>query len=172
MPHRRRSLVAESESSDTSFLAGWMYADLFLALMVVFLATISFVPAYLSNANKVNSSYNYVKVFHEPLIVVYDAFDSKLLQKDIDYFLKTRGLPNTTDIIYAQIIGGYAKNTEDSSVAIQRALRFSQQLDGSNIPSLASVSTTLSSSSTLSPGKVAVKFTFVTDSEVQQKIGK
>ena len=166
MPYRRRSLVSESESSDTSFLAGWMYADLFLALMVVFLATISFVPAYLSNASKVNSSYNYVKVFHEPLIVVYDAFDAKLLQKDIDYFLKTRGLPNTTDAIYAQVIGGYAKDTEDSTVAIQRALRFSQEMDAAGIPSLANVSTTLSSSSTLATGRVALKLTFATQSSV------
>ena len=172
MVNRSRSVLDTSIDSDTSFLAGWMYADLFLALMVVFLATISFVPEYLSSSNKVNSAYNYVQIFQEPLIVTYDSFDPKQIQKDIDYFLKTRGLPNTTDIIYAQIIGGYAKNTEDSSIAIQRALGFSQQLDGSNIPSLASVSTTLSSSSTLSPGKVAVKFTFVTDSEVQQKIAK
>jgi Acetyltransferase (GNAT) domain len=32
-------------------LAGWMYADLFLALMVIFLATISFVPAQQSSPN-------------------------------------------------------------------------------------------------------------------------
>ena len=149
-----------------------MYADLFLALMVVFLATISFVPAYLSNASKVNSSYNYVKVFKEPLIVVYDSFDSKLIQKDINYFLLTRGLPNTTDIIYAQVIGGYAKENEDSSLAIQRALKFSQQLDASGIPALANVSTTLSASSTLAPGRVAIKFTFVTSSDVQNSPGK
>ena len=161
MPYRRRPINASSDS-DTTFLAGWMYADLFLALMVVFLATISFVPAYLSTANKVNSSYNYVKIFKEPLIVVYDSFDAKLLQKDIDYFLKTRGLPNTTDVVYAQIIGGYSKDTEDPTVAIQRALRFSQELDASGIPALASVSTTLSSSSTLPPGRVALKLTFVT----------
>jgi hypothetical protein len=171
MPYRRRKPTTNPESSDTSFLAGWMYADLFLALMVVFLATISFVPAYLSSANKVNSSYNYVKIYHEPLIVFYDSFDAKLLKNDIDYFLKTRGLPNTTDAIYAQVIGGYAKDTEDSTVAIQRALRFSQEIDASGIPALANVSTTLSSSSTLAPGRVALKLTFVTSSDVEQSVG-
>jgi hypothetical protein len=129
------------------------------------------VPAYLSNAKQVNSTYNYVKVFQEPLISVYDSFDAKLVQKDINYFLTTRGLPNTTDIIYAQVIGGYAKSNEDSSIAIQRALKFSQQLDASGIPALANVSTTLSASSTLAPGRVAVKFTFVTSSGVEQTIG-
>ena len=166
---RKRNSV---ELEDVTHLAGWMYADLFLALMVVFLATISFVPAYLTNARQVNSTYNYVKVFNEPLIVVYDSFDSKLIQKDINYFLMTRGLPNTTDIIYAQVIGGYAKENEDSSLAIQRALKFSQQLDASGIPALANVSTTLSASSTLAPGRVAIKFTFVTSSDVQNSPNK
>lgn len=172
MPNRSRNFLDTSIDADTSFLAGWMYADLFLALMVVFLATISFVPQYLSSSIKVNSTYNYVRIFQEPLIVTYDSYDPKLIQKDINYFFKTRGLPNTTDIIYAQIVGGYAKNTEDSSVAIQRALRFSQQLDNSSIPALTNVSTTLSSSSTLAPGRIVVKFTFVTDSEVQQTTNK
>ena len=172
MPRRGKALAVSTAESDTTFLAGWMYADLFLALMVVFLATISFVPAYLTNARQVTSTYNYVKVFKEPLIVVYDSFDSKLIQKDINYFLLTRGLPNTTDIIYAQVIGGYAKENEDSSLAIQRALKFSQQLDASGIPALANVSTTLSASSTLAPGRVAIKFTFVTSSDVQNSPGK
>ena len=167
MPHRRKAATESTISSDTSFLAGWMYADLFLALMVVFLATISFVPTYLSSASKVQSAYNYVKIFREPLIVVYDSFDPILIKKDIDYFLKTRGLPNTTDAVYAQVIGGYAKNTEDPSVAIQRALSFSQELDKSGIPSLANVSTTLSSSSTLAPGRIALKLSFITTSSVQ-----
>ena len=171
MVDRSRSVLDTSIDSDTSFLAGWMYADLFLALMVVFLATISFVPEYLSSANKVNSAYNYVQIFKEPLIVTYDSYDPKLIQKDIDYFLKTRGLPNTTDAIYAQVIGGYSKDTEDSTVAIQRALRFSQEIDSSGIPALANVSTTLSSSSTLAPGRIALKLTFVTSSDVEQNIG-
>mgnify|MGYP003353057049 CR=1 FL=1 len=86
MPRRGKELAVATAESDTTFLAGWMYADLFLALMVVFLATISFVPAYLTNARQATSTYNYVKVFQEPLIVVYDSFDSKLIQKDINYF--------------------------------------------------------------------------------------
>ena len=160
MPRRRRSVTHSDTQSDTSFLAGWMYADLFLALMVVFLATISFVPTYLTGAKQVGNSYSYVKVFKEPLIVVYDRFDAAQIKKDIDWFLKTRGLPNTTDVVYAQVIGGYSKTNEQSTVAIDRALRFSQQLDASNLAALANVATTLSSSSTLDPGKIAVKFSF------------
>ena len=32
------------DAEDLTGLAGWMYTDLLLALMVIFLATISFVP--------------------------------------------------------------------------------------------------------------------------------
>lgn len=169
MSQRRRHLTYLDADSDTTFLAGWMYADLFLALMVVFLATISFVPEYLSSSSRVGSSYNYVSVYKEPLIVVYDSFDRALIKKDIEYFLKTRGLPNTTDVLYAQVIGGYAKNTEASTAAIDRALKFSQQLDASDIASLANVATTLSASSTLPPGRIAVKFSFAVNTEVTNK---
>ena len=169
MPRRRRSVTYSDTQSDTSFLAGWMYADLFLALMVVFLATISFVPTYLTGAKQVDNSYSYVKVFKEPLIVVYDHFDAAQIKKDIDWFLKTRGLPNTTDVVYAQVIGGYSKTNEQSTVAIDRALRFSKQLDASNLAALSNVSTTLSSSSTLDPGKIAVKFSFTERVNVANK---
>lgn len=166
MSTKVRKIAYVDSDSDTSYLAGWMYADLFLALMVVFLATISFVPEYISSSRMVGSTFNYVSVFREPLIVVYDSFDSKLVKKDIDYFLQTRGLPNTTDALYAQVIGGYAKSTEESSVAIQRALKFSQQLDASDIPALANIATTLSSSSTLAPGMIILKLSFAVNTEV------
>lgn len=169
MSSRQRQIAYADVNSDTSFLAGWMYADLFLALMVVFLATISFVPEYLSSANRVGSAYNYVSVFKEPLIVVYDSYDSRLIKKDIDYFLETRGLPNTSDVLYAQVIGGYAKETENSSIAIDRALKFSQKMDASDIAALANVATTLSASSTLAPGRIAVKFSFAVNNEVVRK---
>ena len=166
MTNKVRRVTYADPDSDTSFLAGWMYADLFLALMVVFLATISFVPEYISSSRMVGSTFNYVSVFREPLIVVYDSFDSELMKKDIDFFLETRGLPNTTDVLYAQVIGGYAKSTENSSLAIERALKFSQQMDSSDIPALANVATTLSSSSTLSPGRITVKLSFAVNTDV------
>lgn len=55
---RLDSYVEEENAADQ---AGWMYADLLLALMVIFLATISFVPQYLdtfspSGSNVGNSS--------------------------------------------------------------------------------------------------------------------
>ena len=83
--------------------------------------------------------------------------------------MKTRGLLNTTDVLYAQVIGGYAKDTEDSSVTSERDLKFSQKMDNSDIAALANVSTALSSSSTVPPGRIAVKFSFAVNTEVVNK---
>ena len=41
---RRSQVPVSGIGEDVTEKAGWMYADLFLALMVIFLATISFVP--------------------------------------------------------------------------------------------------------------------------------
>lgn len=44
---KRQRLTTEVQEENTADQAGWMYADLLLALMVIFLATISFVPQFL-----------------------------------------------------------------------------------------------------------------------------
>jgi len=44
---KRPRLDSQIEEENAADQAGWMYADLLLALMVIFLATISFVPQYL-----------------------------------------------------------------------------------------------------------------------------
>ena len=46
---KRPRLEPQIEEDSSADQAGWMYADLLLALMVIFLATISFVPQYLDN---------------------------------------------------------------------------------------------------------------------------
>ncbi len=151
-----------ASEEDVTFLAGWMYADLFLALMVVFLATISFVPTYFgSNSGlSVNAEYNYTKTFGTPLVTVYNEFNANRIESDITNFLISKNLPLTSDVVYAQIVGGYDKNTESSAQAIERALAFSRQIDMAQVPLLSNVATSLGSSSSIAPGQVAVKFSF------------
>ena len=68
---------SETEDEDVSFLAGWMYADLFLAMMVVFLATVTFIPEYIGRLDQsaTNSAYNYQKIYEKPMVVAYEGFD-------------------------------------------------------------------------------------------------
>lgn len=157
MPHR-----SGSAEEDVTFLAGWMYADLFLALMVVFLATISFVPTYFgsSSGSSINAEYNYTKTYGVPLVTVYNEFNANRIQSDIFEFLSAKNLPTNSDVVYAQIVGGYDKKTETSAQAIERALIFSRQIDMAQIPLFSNVATSLGASSSIAPGQVAVKFSF------------
>ena len=50
-----RARYTPEEPEDASHLAGWMYADLLLALMVIFLATISFVPNFANSSSAVTT---------------------------------------------------------------------------------------------------------------------
>jgi hypothetical protein len=155
----RRARAAEE---DVTFLAGWMYADLFLALMVVFLATISFVPTYFGSSagSSINAEYNYTKTYGTPLVTVYNEFNANRIEADITNFLKSKNLPLTSDVVYAQIVGGYDKKRESSGQGIQRALAFSRQIDLAQLPLLSNVATSLGASSSIAPGQVAVKFSF------------
>ena len=99
---RRR--VESNEAEDATLLAGWMYADLLLGLMVIFLATISFVPIdnFISKSlvkatyKQVDKAFN----FNRGISLIYDKFDAVALEKDIDSFKKREGLDNDAEIIF------------------------------------------------------------------------
>lgn len=157
---------------DLTGQAGWMYTDLMLALMVVFLATISFVPQFTGNLNaKVGSDipdYTYSKIFDESMNGLYESFNLEQIERDIARFKSSKGLRADSDIVFAQYVGGYSSTSENAATAIARALAFSQKLDSANPDLLAMAATTLSSSNVLKSNQVIIRFTFATPS----KIGK
>lgn len=159
----RQSL--HTRDADDALLAGWMYADLFLALMVVFLATVTFIPEYLGKLDKsaTNSAYNYQEIYDKPLLVVYKGFNAELIRSDVESFKKSQNLSPDSEIIYAQIVGAYNKNEESKSDAITRARIFSELLDKQTYELLKNASTTLSSTSSIPIDRVVVKFTFATN---------
>lgn len=142
-----------------------------LALMVVFLATISFVPQFMGNGsaaitNPNDPNYSYSKIFNESMNTLYESFSLAHIQSDIARFKSSHGLPADADIVYAQYVGGYSSGSESPSVAIARALAFSQKLDNSAHDMLANSATTLSSSNVLKANQVIVRFTFATNSKL------
>lgn len=165
----RRTYVDPVEE-DLTGQAGWMYTDLMLALMVIFLATISFVPQFASNSNADPNKpdYSYSKIFDESMNTLYESFNPAQIKSDITRFKLNKGMPADADIVYAQYVGGYSAGSENPSAAIARALTFSQKLDSADPELLASAATTLSSSNVLKANQVIVRFTFATPS----KIGK
>jgi hypothetical protein len=138
-----RRIPPEQELEDTTAQGGWMYADLFLALMVVFLATVSF-----------------SKIHSQRLDVVFDQYDYQFLLKSIKSFLEKNNIDGDAEIVFVQIVGGYNLGIEKSQAAIDRALHFSQLIDKSNHMLLQHASTTLSSSSSIDPGQVVMQITF------------
>lgn len=127
-----RSRPVESDQEDITLLAGWMYADLLLGLMVIFLATISFVPLnnYMSKS-LVKADYKQTDKalnFNRGISLVYKNIDAKSIAKDIDAFKRREGLDNNSEIIFVQILGGYDQATESQSVGRNRALIYSFKL--------------------------------------------
>ena len=164
-----RRIPLEEELEDTTSQGGWMYADLFLALMVIFLATVSFVPQF--NLDPKLSSdptapgkavYSFSKIYSQRLDVVFDQYDYQFMMSSIKNFLQKNNIEGNAEIVFIQIIGGYNPSSEKPQAAIDRALTFSQQIDKSNHMLLQHASTTLSSSSSIDPGQVVAQITFAT----------
>ena len=165
-----RRTYEDPVEEDLTGQAGWMYTDLMLALMVIFLATISFVPQFTNNSTSDpdNPDYSYSKIFDESMNTLYESFNLAQIKSDIVRFKLNKGMPADADIVYAQYVGGYSSGSENPSAAIARALAFSQKLDSADPELLTSAATTLSSSNVLKVNQVIVRFTFATPS----KIGK
>jgi hypothetical protein len=163
-----RRTYEDPVEEDLTGQAGWMYTDLMLALMVIFLATISFVPQFTINPNTdpENPDYSYSKIFDESMNTLYESFNLSQIKSDIARFKINKGMPSDADIVYAQYVGGYSSGSENPSVAIARALAFSQKLDSADPELLTSAATTLSSSNVLKANQVIVRFTFATPSRI------
>jgi hypothetical protein len=116
---------------DVTDKAGWMYADLFLALMVIFLATISFVPD-LRTAPTSNSIVEGTSVassaINKGAQIQYSVFDAEKLKADIDAYKKENGLTSSSAIIYVQTIGGFDAATQTVNEGTVTAVNFSLKM--------------------------------------------
>jgi len=151
-------------TEDVTPQAGWMYADLFLALMVIFLATISFVPELTGGPatgnSTVRSSVSLKSVnFDQGMANLYNGFDLELLRSDIAEFKKKNKLSESAEIIYVQVIGGYAKG-EKASIGTLAAIDFSVKLKKNAADLFDGAAIKLDTSSSIPSGSVALRMTF------------
>lgn len=165
---RARREIREPE--DLSGLAGWLFMELLLALTVVFLATISFVPQFFGGTgSSINNpsdqpSYTFSKTFEEVFTITYPANpDVDVIKTDLRAFLETNSLPADALIASVQIVGGFNENTENPSDGIARALAFSDQIDQADPLLFAFASTTIGSSRNIQANAVTVSFSFVAE---------
>ncbi|MEN9324306.1 MAG: hypothetical protein RL414_60 [Actinomycetota bacterium] len=156
---KRRSIQPEE---DLLGLAGWMYADLFLALMVIFLATISFVPAitHISVKTPTDQKATTTADFFKAMSRTYTNFDLAQVERDIYAFQTSEGVTPGSAVIYAHFIGGYSKGAETSTDGNFRALVFSQKLATAKSGMFIGMQTHIDASTELSSNQVAVTFTF------------
>lgn len=162
----------DGQPEDVTGQAGWMFSDMLIALMVVFLATITFIPQfsigsssavgkgnYSDGAGGVSGSYTYTEYFDGSFARAYKIDDLSNLVPDIAQYLKNNSIPADAVVTSAQFVGGYTTE-ETSAEAIARALQFSKVIEGIAPGLLDRSSTILNSSPKLDIDLVAIKLTF------------
>ena len=159
---RARSAHGRHADEDVTSQAGWLFADSFLALMVVFLATISFVPA-LGGGFKGNATINVGnlagKNISNGLIFAYEAFDAERIKKDFTEVLANQQLGPNTKVLYVKIVGGYDAIGEGPDQGTVRALAFSVQLQQAGIPAFKEARIDLGNSKLIKPNQIVMRIT-------------
>jgi len=156
----------ESEfTEDVSEQAGWMYADLFLAMMALFLATISFVPQLTkmpqSTLQSSAASVPLGKQFDKGANQVYSSFNPLAIQADIAAFENKQNFPLNSTVLYAQVIGGYNQKTQSDSDGSVAAIGFSIKLKNSLPKVFGATNFDASGSSQIPAGFVLLRMTFI-----------
>ena len=145
---------------DATSQGGWLFADSFLALMVIFLATISVVPSLgggLTGTGNIGNiaGGNYVK----GLNIAYESFDPIQIQKDIEGFLLAEDLPKSSRVLFAKIVGGFTTGSENESAGTLRALAFSAEITKADIEYFRTSKIELGSSKLLKPNQIVLRLT-------------
>ena len=154
-----------NEGEDVTNQAGWMYADLFLALMVIFLATISFVPQLTQlPGNSLGAKSVTIQLkdlnYSAGLVTDYKIFDLKAISTDVTSFKKKQGIPTNADIIYTQIVGGYDSQKESANTGTLNAISFSLKLKDKGQSIFGRSAISISTSDQIPSGSVALRMTF------------
>ena len=164
-------------AEDVTGIAGWMYTDLLLALMIVFLATISFVPQLTgSGQGDGDSLFSVSEVYDTPLTIAYAEPTAAELEQDIEAFAKKQGIIGSAIPIAVRIIGSYDAVEESATDALKRAESARQAIVLENPELFAQASVILGSTTSLPVPQVAIEITFavergVTASQYQNNAG-
>ena len=158
---------------DSINIAGWVFADLLLSLAIIFLVSISFsVPDRAENgsASEVNSlgqnDFKRADLGEQAPINLgfnfyYSGFDKEKVQDDLSAYFERENLDPQTEVIYAQIVGGFDAQSEGSDRGTLRALEFSIALKKADLETFAKANYDLTTSSQLDPNQIALRLSFV-----------
>ena len=145
---------------DASHQAGWMFADLLLALMVIFLAAQSFVPHEASlpqfagllgdNVNVKGS----VSVLKTSITLV--SLDEATLINALQNYGAIQHLPADYTIDSMVVAGGFNAATESSDRGTATALQYAAGIASYNLPYFKNSATLLAASSQVPDGAVVL----------------
>ena len=143
---------------DASHQAGWMFADLLLALMVIFLAAQSFVPhqaslpqfeGLLGDSVAVNGKVALLKTS-----ITLTSLDETTLINDLQNYGAIAHLPVDYTISSMVIAGGFNPKTESSDRGTATALQYAAGIASYNLPYFKNSATLLAASSQVPDGAV------------------
>jgi hypothetical protein len=137
-----------------------MFADLLLALAVIFLATISFVPTQdaVSAEMQANAAADPTVAVNKSSIPLA-KFDQITIMLAMQKYAADNNLPEDYRVTGVTIVGGYSPATETPDRGTQTALRYATGIAELNLPYFKNTSTVLSSSSTIPSGQVVLNLT-------------
>ena len=160
MPRNIRS-TATQVGEDVTDKAGWMYADLFLALMVIFLATISFVPEFrAAPTSNVDGTTVASSTMTKGANFQYSGFDPEKLKADIAKYRLENNLSAASKIVYVQVSGGYDSAKQNVNAGTVTAISFSVNMK-KDLPELFnSADFKIDTSAELNPNSVSLRIVF------------
>lgn len=157
---------------DAIQISGWVFADLLLSLSIIFLVSISFsipekigVSSIANNQSQSQSGFEKSTLGESALInqginFYYTKFDREVLLSDLQkYFVREKLDPNS-DVIYAQVVGGFDATFEGSEAGTFRALEFSIALKKASLVEFSGANFDLTTSSLLAPEQIALRLSF------------
>jgi hypothetical protein len=155
-----RKVRRRREEEDSTSQGGWLFADSFLALMVIFLATISFVPSLgggLTGTGNIGNiaGGNYVK----GLNIAYEKFDAAQIQRDIEGFIAAESLPRNSKVLFAKVVGGFNSANEGEDAGRYRALIFSSEISKAQIKFFENAKIDLGANKLLKPNQIVLRLT-------------
>jgi hypothetical protein len=155
---RRYKRPLRREIEDSTSQGGWLFADSFLALMVIFLATISFVPM-LSNSASPDQADGTAGNYKNAFVMVFDNFDGVKLKDQLATFIKSENLPAGTRVLYAEVLGGYDKATEVEYDGNLRGLAFAIKIKQEAIATFKNSTFNVGATPSVKPGQVLLRLT-------------
>ena len=144
-------------SEDTVSQSGWVFADLLVALSVIFLATISFIPATQTaltpvpiESEKLAKANGFLELYEGPSVTQ--------LLTDIKEFRSSNSIPETVEVIQIQIFASSSIN--NGRAGILDALEFSIAIQNQGLEEFQDVSISIDESERLKPGQLMVRAVF------------